>query len=285
VWRVIEDIREIARLLPLFRLGLLVLAGLVAELGVRMIVPRLSSRLAARASGLLDAERQKRGATVARVGTNVVRIMIWTVVFVSLLAQININIGPLLAGAGVVGAALAFGAQNVVKDYLSGFFILLENQYKLGDVVRIGAFTGTVEEITMRITVLRGLDGAMHVIPNGSINGVSNLTSIWARAIVDVAVAHGANVDAALEALAEAGRHFYEDEAWKSRVLEPPEVVGVTGLSEASVQLRMQVKVKPEEQWKVQRELFRRVKEELDAQRIPMPAGVTVTPTARREPT
>jgi len=281
---VIEDIREVARLLPLFRLGLLVLAGLVAELAIRIVVPRLSAKIAARASGVLDVERQKRGATVVRVGANVVRIMIWTVVFVSLLAQININIGPLLAGAGVIGAALAFGAQHVVKDYLSGFFILLENQYKLGDVVRIGAFTGTVEEITMRITVLRGLDGAMHVIPNGTIQGVSNLTSIWARAVVDVAVAHSANVDAVLEALAEAGRKLHEDEGWKPRLLEKPEVVGVMKLLDTSVQLRMQVKVKPEEQWKVQYELLRRIKEELDSRRIPMPAAVAV-PSVRRDPT
>jgi moderate conductance mechanosensitive channel len=285
VWRVIEEIREFARLLPLFRLGLLILVGLVAELAVRIVVPRLSARLAARASGLLDVERQKRGATVVRVGANVVRIMIWTVVFVSLLAQININIGPLLAGAGVVGAALAFGAQNVVKDHLSGFFILLENQYKLGDVVRIGALTGTVEEITMRITVLRGVDGAMHVIPNGAIQTVSNLTSVWARAIVDVSVAHTANVDVALDALAVVGGRFYEDEAWKPRLLEQPEVVGVMKLSDTSVQLRMQVKVKAEEQWKVQYELLRRVKEELDARAVPMPVAVIAPAPARREPT
>lgn len=285
VWSLIDEIREYARLLPLFRLGLLVLAGLVAELAVRIVLPRLSARLSDRASQLFDPERHKRSATVVRFGTNFVRLIIWTVVFFSFLAQININIGPFLAGAGVVGAALAFGAQHVVKDYLAGFFILLENQYKLGDVVRIGAFSGTVEEITMRITVLRGVDGAMHVVPNGTIQTVSNLTSVWARAVVDVSVSHGANVDVALEALSEAGRVFYADEVWKPSLLESPEVAGVIGLSDTSVQLRLQVKVKPEEQWKVQRELLRRVKVELDARAVPMPAAMIAQATVRRDPT
>jgi small conductance mechanosensitive channel len=180
---------------------------------------------------------------------------------------------------------LAFGAQNVVKDYLAGFFILLENQYKLGDVVRIGALTGTVEEITMRITVLRGVDGAVHVIPNGTIQTVSNLTSVWARAIVDVTVAHSAHVDVVLDALSEVGRRFYEDEAWKSRLVEQPEVVGVMKLTDTSVQVRMQVKVQIEQQWKVQSELLRRIKEELDARAVPMPMALVAPAVGPRDPT
>lgn len=285
VLRLIEDIKQYVWQLPLFRLGVLVLIGLVAELVVRIAIPRLSAKLADHAPQLFDAERVKRQATVVRFGTNFVRLIIWTVVFVSLLAQFNINIGPLLAGAGVVGAALAFGAQHVVKDHLAGFFILLENQYKLGDVVRIGAHTGTVEEITMRITVLRGDDGAVHVIPNGAIQTVSNLTRVWGRAIVDVTVAHSAHVDVALDAMSEVGRRIYEDEAWKPVLLEEPEVVGVTKLSDTSVQLRMQVKVKVERQYKLQCELLRRVKEELDARRVPMPTALVALAVGSREPT
>jgi moderate conductance mechanosensitive channel len=278
VLSIIDEIKEYARLLPLFRLGLLILMGLGAEAAVRIVIPRLSAKLADRAPQLFDPERVKRRATVVRFGTNFVRLIIWAVVFVALLAQFNINIGPLLAGAGVVGAALAFGAQHVVKDHLTGFFILLENQYQLGDVVRIGALSGTVEEITMRITVLRGADGAVHVIPNGTIQTVTNMTSVWARAIVDVTVAHRANADVALDALSEVGKRFYEDEAWKPRLLDPPEVVGVMKLTDTSVQLRMQVKVKAEEQWKVQSELLRRIKDELDARAVPMPSAMVPAP-------
>ena len=150
-------------------------------------------------------ERRQRSATVVKFSSSVARLVLWTIIFVSLLSEININIGPLLAGAGVLGAALAFGAQNVIRDYLAGFFILLENQYTLGDVVKIGALSGSVEEITMRITVLRGADGAMHVIPNGTITAVSNMTSSWARALVDVVVAYQANLEKALATLSAGG--------------------------------------------------------------------------------
>jgi small conductance mechanosensitive channel len=155
----------------------LLLLGIAMEVAVRVFVPRLTRRVVAqRASQVVDLERNQRTATVVGFSTSVMRLVLWAIIFVSLLSEININIGPILAGAGVFGAALAFGAQNIIKDYLAGFFILLENQYTLGDVIRVGTLIGAVEEINMRITVLRGQDGAMHVIPNGTIQSVSNMT-------------------------------------------------------------------------------------------------------------
>jgi moderate conductance mechanosensitive channel len=172
-----------------------------------------------------------------------------------------------------VGAALAFGAQNIIKDYLAGFFILLENQYTLGDVVRIGALSGTVEEISMRITVLRGVDGAMHVIPNDTITAVSNMTSAWARVIVDVGVAYTADLDVAVGVLTKVASDLHADETWGRLMLEPPEVVGLNALTETAMMLRVMVKVIPEYQWKVQRELLRRIKLQLDASHVSAPPG------------
>ena len=263
--------------------------GVLTEFAARVFVPRYTNRMIKkRTSQIIDLERRKRGATVVNFAASVVRLVVWMVVFVSLLAEINVNVGPILAGAGVMGAALAFGAQNIVKDYLAGFFILLENQYMLGDVVRIGAVTGTVEEVSMRTTVLRAADGAMHVIPNGTIQGVANLTATWARVIIDVGIAYSSVLDSALEGLAHVGKAFYSDEAWRKFLLEAPEVLGVNALTDGSVVLRLTVKVIPEYQWKIQRELLRRIKIEFDARSIVAPAvpatSSVVPPVVGRPP-
>jgi small conductance mechanosensitive channel len=263
------------------RIAVLVALGVVLEVAVRVFVPRWTKSIAKISDAHEGLERRQRSATVVKFSSSVARLVLWTIIFVSLLSEININVGPLLAGAGVLGAALAFGAQNVIRDYLAGFFILLENQYTLGDVVRIGALSGSVEEITMRITVLRGADGAMHVIPNGTITAVSNMTSGWARALVDVVVAYQSNLERALEALSQVAATFYADPQFAPSLLEPPEVQGVMSISETGMTLRISIKVIAEEQWKVQRELLRRVKLELDARQIgavPLPRPPAAPP-------
>jgi small conductance mechanosensitive channel len=267
-----DEIRKYTSLAALGRILVLLLLGIAMEVAVRVLIPRVTARVSRRASQIMDLERRQRSATVVNFSTGVIRLVVWTMLFVSLLGEININIGPLLAGAGVAGAALAFGAQNIIKDYLAGFFILLENQYTLGDVVRIGAFTGTVEEISMRITVLRGMDGSMHVVPNGTITAVSNMTSAWARVVVDIGVAYSTNVDTAVAILAKVAAGLRSDETWAPFMLEAPEVLGLTSLTETAMILRVMVKVVPEAQWKLQRELLRRIKVELDANHIAPPS-------------
>jgi moderate conductance mechanosensitive channel len=267
----VDELGKYTSVPALGRVAVLLLLGIGMEVAARVLVPRVTARVSQRASQIIDLERRQRSATVVKFTTSVVRLVLWTIVFVSLLSEININIGPILAGAGVMGAALAFGAQNIIKDYLAGFFILLENQYTLGDVVRIGALSGTVEEITMRITVLRGVDGAMHVIANGTIQAISNMTSAWARVIVDVGVAYSTNLDTAVGVLAKVAKELHADEAWGRLMLEPPEVLGLNALTETAMVMRVMVKVIPEYQWKVQRELLRRIKLELDANHIAAP--------------
>jgi small conductance mechanosensitive channel len=271
VEKLADEIQKYTNVATLGRIFVLLFLGLSMEVAARVLVPRMTARVTQRSSQIIDLERRQRSATVVKFSTSVVRLVLWTIVFVSLLGEININIGPILAGAGVAGAALAFGAQNIIKDYLAGFFILLENQYTLGDFVRIGALSGTVEEITMRITVLRGVDGAMHVIPNGTITAVSNMTSAWARVIVDVGVAYTTNLDTAVGVLSKVAKDFHADPDWGRLMLEAPEVLGLNALTETAMTLRVMVKVIPEYQWKVQRELLRRVKLELDANQIAAP--------------
>jgi small conductance mechanosensitive channel len=277
----LDEIRNHITLASFGRIAVLLFLGIVMEVATRVFVPRLTARVAQRTSQVIDLERRQRSATVVKFSTSVVRLVLWTLIFVSLLSEININIGPLLAGAGVMGAALAFGAQNIIKDYLAGFFILLENQYTLGDIIRIGAFTGTVEEITMRITVLRGLDGAMHVIPNGTIQSVSNMTSVWARVIIDVGIAYNAKLDVALAALGKVAKDFRDDREWAPFLLEIPEVLGLNALTDSAMMLRTTVRVIPEYQWKVQRELLRRIKLELDANNIAAPIASQPVPVAQ----
>jgi small conductance mechanosensitive channel len=276
-----DEIRKYWNPATVGRIGILLLLGIAMEVAARVLVPRMTARVSQRMSQIVDLERRQRSATVVKFSTSVVRLVLWTIVFVSLLGEININIGPLLAGAGVLGAALAFGAQNIIKDYLAGFFILLENQYTLGDVVRIGALSGTVEEITMRITVLRGVDGAMHVIPNGTIQSVSNMTSAWARVIVDVGVAYSTKLDSAVAVLSKVAKEIHTDPNWGRLMLEAPEVLGLNALTETAMILRVMVKVIPEYQWKVQRELLRRIKLELDANQIAAPPTPPPAPSPR----
>ena len=168
----------------------------------------------------------------------------------------NINIGPILAGAGVVGAALAFGAQNIVKDYLAGFFILLENQYTLGDVIKIGAVSGTVEDITMRITTLRAADGTLHIMPNGTIQAVSNMTCIWATCGRRGGCPSGAHGRRA-RAMHDVATALAQDVAWQHEALGPPEVTGVVAVDDISATLRCRSKSIAGGAMAVRFELFR----------------------------
>jgi small conductance mechanosensitive channel len=286
VWNVFQEIRANPALAPFLRIAVLLFLGLLMELAVRLFLPRITARVNERTSQIIDLERRQRSATVVKFGAGVLRVVLWAIIFVSLLGEININIGPLLAGAGVVGAGLALGAQNIIKDYLAGFFILLENQYTLGDVVRIGTLSGTVEEISMRITILRDEDGAMHVIPNGTIQSVSNMTSVWARAVIDVDVRRDYPIEQAFDALAKVGKEIREDRTFGRLLLEAPQVLGVVSLSETTMRLRLAGKVIPEEQWKIRRELLKRIKIELDSRVISAspPAPAIAMPVAAAAP-
>jgi moderate conductance mechanosensitive channel len=165
------------------------------------------------------------------------------------LSALDLDIGPAIAGLGIVGIAVGFGAQSLVKDYLSGVLILIENQYSKGDVVSIAGVSGAVEDFSLRRTTLRDLDGVVHTVPNGQITVASNKTRTWARINQDVTVAFGTDIDRAIQVVAELGRQMHEDPVWKRRILEPPRVERVERIEERGVTLKILGTVRASEQW------------------------------------
>jgi small conductance mechanosensitive channel len=188
----------------------------------------------------------------------------------------NINIGPLLASAGIAGLAIGFGAQTLVKDVINGFFILAEDQFEVGDTIRAAGVAGTVEEITMRRTILRDADGTLHIVPNGSIQIVSNTTRDWSQVTLHVAVDYSENSDRVVELLQEVAKDFYNDSAFKDDVVAEPQVPGIERVRGVEVDYLMLVKVRPGKQYGVARELRRRIKTCFEKQGVKAGAPVYV---------
>ncbi len=215
-------------------------------------------------------EREQRGKTLAQLLNNVGGVAIAVGAGLTIL-NFFIEIGPLLAGVGVAGLAISFGAQSLVKDVISGFFILLENQFGVGDIVEVNGVGGVVERMTMRVVMLRDVHGVLHVVPNGSINLVSNKTRGWARAIVDIGVAYKENVDNVIRVMREVASELWRDAEWKGRLFEEPAVWGVEQLADSSVNIRLVAMTLPGKQWEVSRELRRRLKNRFDREGIEIP--------------
>jgi moderate conductance mechanosensitive channel len=199
------------------------------------------------------------------------------VAILMVLQQLDFNISPLLASAGVVGLAVSFGSQSLVRDYVTGFFLQLEHQFALGDVIRIGAVEGTVENITLRLVYLRDGTGALHIIPNGQITQVTNLTRSWGRVAVDAEVAWR-DSDRALIAVQKAAEALGADPAWADALLDSPRVTGMERLGQGTVTLRTVARVDPYRRDDVARDLRRRVKESLDEEGV-VPLSTPAAPT------
>jgi len=213
---------------------------------------------------------EKQGHTLSQLVVSAGRIVVLALAVLLSLAEF-INIGPLLAGAGVFGLAVSFGAQSLVKDVISGFFILIERQFAVGDVIEAGGKTGAVERITLRIVQLRDLEGNLHTIPCGQIASVTNRTSDWSRAVVDVDVGYGESIDRALEVFRDEASRLAGDGTWKQQVDGVPEVFGVQQLGESGVTIRTVIRTPPGQQWGVGREFRRRIKNRLDREGIEIP--------------
>jgi small-conductance mechanosensitive channel len=196
---------------------------------------------------------------------------VWTIGVIMAMAAFDVNLGPLIASAGIVGVALGFGAQALVRDFLTGLFMLAEDQFGIGDVIDVGEAEGVVEEISLRTTSLRGIDGTLWHVPNGEIHRVGNMSQDWARALLDVGVAYDADVDRAVEVIRDVGTALAGDPDYDQVVLEPPEILGVQDLAADAVLIRLWVKTLPGEQWGVARELRRRIKHALDDADISIP--------------
>jgi small conductance mechanosensitive channel len=193
------------------------------------------------------------------------------VIAILLTFNVFIDIGPILAGAGILGLAVSFGAQSLVKDVISGFFILFENQFAIGDVIEVAGKSGLVEKMTLRVVQLRDGEGVMHVVPNSEIKVVSNKTRGWSRAVIDVGVPYNENVDRALEVLRDEAAQFSTDKTWGSQLDGPVEVLGVESLSDSAVVLRTMIRTQPGSQWAVAREFRRRIKNRFDRESLEIP--------------
>jgi small conductance mechanosensitive channel len=213
-----------------------------------------------------------RVETLARVFRAFATIVIVIVAGTLTLDALGISIAPILATAGVAGLAIGFGAQNLIKDYFSGFFLLLEDQVRQGDVIEVVGKSGVVEDVTLRHIRLRGGDGYVHFVPNGEIKVLTNRTRSFARAVVDVGVGYGVDIDQALAVMREVGRAMRADANWKGRVADEIEILGVEKLDNSAVVLRVQLKVVPAvEQQNVKREYLKRIKQAFDERGIEIP--------------
>lgn len=235
------------------------LALLFSRLGTRFAgrsIRSIATRSPLRES---SPRSEQRAATLAGVAVSLIRIVVWTMAVLLLVGVLGVNLGPFLAGASIVGVAVGFGAQSLVKDFFSGFFILVEDQYAVGDTVTIADVNGTVEEIDLRVTRIRAVDGTVWFIPNGEIRKVGNSAKDYGRSIVDVLIPNKADLAGATAAIAEEAVALAEDPAWAEDVLEAPEVLGVETLGSDNVTLRVSTKTTPGRRTPFARELRARI--------------------------
>jgi len=211
------------------------------------------------AQELSAVELQKRMDTLDGLGSNVIRFFIVVIAGLMILRAFGLDVGPAIAGLGVVGVAVGFGAQHLVRDYLNGALILIENQFSKGDVIRAAGVSGTVEDFSLRRTTLRDLDGAVHTVPNGEIQVATNLTRVWARINQDVVVAYGTDIEKATMVVDQVGQEMAEDPAWKRRVLEPPKIDRISALGEYGITLKILGTVRAPDQWAAAGELRKRL--------------------------
>ena len=216
-------------------------------------------------------ERVQRVTTLSGIGGKGVTIVIWATALTMVLREAGFDVMPLLAGAGVVGLAVGFGAQNLIRDVISGAFLLVENQMGVGDVVSINGTGGAVMEINLRTTVLRDFEGVVHVFPNGTISTLSNRTRTFSHYVFDVGVAYKEDPDRVMQVLRDLGADLVEDPDWKDQILEPLEVLGLDRFEDSAIVIKMRVKTDVGKQWAVGREMNRRIKKRFDEEGIEIP--------------
>jgi moderate conductance mechanosensitive channel len=211
------------------------------------------------AQELSAVEVRKRMDTLETLGTNVIRLFVFLIALVMILGELDLDIGPAIAGLGVVGIAVGFGTQSIVRDYFTGALILIENQYSKGDVVTIAGVNGTVEDFSLRRTTLRDLDGVVHTVPNGEVKVASNRTRVWARINQDVTVAYGTDIEDATRVVNDVGKAMAADPEWRRRVMEAPHVERIEALGEYGITIKVLGLVRATEQWAAGGELRKRL--------------------------
>jgi small conductance mechanosensitive channel len=256
-------IRSLVRIAGMVLLAFLSLRLIDSALKrLRLLIPSAGD-----AFGLTRAEQ--RAETLRHIIRSVVKFALIIFIGLTISSELGFDMGPLLASVGIVGVAIGFGAQSLVKDVISGFFILLEDQYGVGDVIKIGEHSGMVEHMSLRATVLRNLEGQVHVIPNGSIQSVTVMTKEWARAVLDVTISYSEDLENVFRVLERIGDSLHQD--WPDRITEKPSILGIEELGPAGIKIRSVAKTLPLQRIDVMREWRRRIKEEFERQGIQFP--------------
>ena len=234
---------------------------------------------------LQTVEAKKRAHTLGNILRHALLIAISFVAILMILGELGIQLGPLLATAGIGAVAIGFGAQSIVKDVIRGFFIILENQYRIGDTMEVAGVSGLVESVSLRRTVLRHLEGKLHTVPNGEIKVVSNLSKEWSRTVLDVGISYREDVDKVIDLLSQIGRELQVEEPYKSAILEPLQILGIERFGESQLVIRTMIKTVPLKQWDVGRELRKRIKKRFDEKgiQIPFPHRVVLWGESKKE--
>ncbi len=291
---VVFPLLEAAGLRPRLGLHLRTLAAWTFESGLKVVLIALLAYSVIRVTALLvrrfehelslgtdleALERAKRAKTLGSVVRNVTTAVVSAIAVLMVLRELRIDIAPVLAGAGIVGLAVGFGAQTLVRDIISGFFLILEDQVRVGDVAAINGTGGLVEAINLRTIVLRDIEGTVHIFPNGAITTLANRSKDFSYYVIDVSVAYGEDTDRVAEVLRRIGGELQQDERFGPFILEPLEVMGVDAFGESAVLLKVRIKTMPLKQWEVGRELRRRIKKAFDSEgiEIPYPQRVVTT--------
>jgi moderate conductance mechanosensitive channel len=279
-----ETLANLAPLLaPLLRIGLIVLLATAALLLIRRGVGRFVRRVKERGMAKIEAsvpeERSDiaiaratmRAETIASVLRSFATIVILVLTLLMVLGELRINLGPLIAGAGIAGVAIGFGAQTLVRDFLTGIFMLIEDQYGLGDIIDTGEAAGTVEAISLRTTRLRDVNGVVWYVPNGEIRRVGNKSQEWSRAVLDIGVAYDTDIEHASAVIRRVADELAADPEWGPQLMDEPEVWGVEDFGDSEITIRLVLKTRPLQQWKVARAYRGLLKPAFDAEGIEIP--------------
>ncbi len=255
------------------RIGLILIAGYVGARLLRLGLGRLESALitTGERTEAVPGSARKRVTTLVGMLRTIAVVTLWAVVVIITLEQTGLNITPILAGAGIIGLAVGFGAQNLVRDLISGFFMVMEDQVRVGDVAIVNGTGGLVEAISFRTIVLRDLSGVVHIFPNGTINTLSNMTKVWSGYVMDVGVAYKEDTDHVVEVMRRVADELRQDPDLGPMMLDSIEIFGVDDFADSAVVIKARLKTHPIQQWSVGREYRRRLKKAFDAEGIEIP--------------
>lgn len=278
---------------PVLRIAAIVLVALVVRYLVVKAIERFVARISATpgpgtAGGFMgrpgrtarevigsdvvaSGRRATRAASLGHLARNLTGVVVSAIALIMILAELGFNLAPIVAGAGILGIAIGFGAQSLVADFLSGVFMLLEDQYGVGDIVDLGEASGVVEDVQLRVTRLRAVDGTVWYVRNGEIVRVGNMSQNWSRALLDIGVGYGSDVQRVKDLMLEVARDLAAEDEWRALVLDEPEVWGVEELAADAVVVRLVVKTTPGKQWSVARELRQRIKARFDSEGVEIP--------------